>query len=173
MNFYEISEQSNDKELLIVLESLIKNWESEVVEFKEATNDFDKNKIGQYFSAISNEANLKQKQYGWLVFGVRNKGKQIVGNDYRDTHGLDILKQEISEETTGNISYIDIFEIYPETNNERKRVIMFQIPAAITATPTAWKGHYYGRNGESLGPLSVEELERIRGKRRRIGLSKY
>lgn len=85
----------------------------------------------------------------------------------------DILKQEISEETTGNISYIDIFEIYPETNNERKRVIMFQIPAAITATPTAWKGHYYGRNGESLGPLSVEELERIRGKRRRIGLSKY
>jgi len=158
---------------LIVLESLIKNWESEVVEFKEATNDFDKNKIGQYFSAISNEANLKQKQYGWLVFGVRNKGKQIVGSDYRDTHGLDILKQEISEETTGNISYIDIFEIYPETNNERKRVIMFQIPAAITATPTAWKGHYYGRNGESLGPLSVEELERIRGKRRRIGLSKY
>lgn len=173
MNFYEISEQSNDKELLIVLESLIKNWESEVVEFKEATNDFDKNKIGQYFSAISNEANLKQKQYGWLVFGVRNKGKQIVGSDYRDTHGLDILKQEISEETTENISYIDIFEIYPETNNERKRVIMFQIPAAITATPTAWKGHYYGRNGESLGPLSVEELERIRGKRRRIGLSKY
>lgn len=173
MNFYEISEQSNDKELLIVLESLIKNWESEVVEFKEATNDFDKNKIGQYFSAISNEANLKQKQYGWLVFGVRNKGKQIVGSDYRDTHGLDILKQEISEETTGKISYIDIFEIYPETNNERRRVIMFQIPAAITATPTAWKGHYYGRNGESLGPLSVEELERIRGKRRRIGLSKY
>lgn len=156
MNFYEISEQSNDKELLIVLESLIKNWESEVVEFKEATNDFDKNKIGQYFSAISNEANLKQKQYGWLVFGVRNKGKQIVGSDYRDTHGLDILKQD-----------------YPETNNERKRVIMFQIPAAITATPTAWRGHYYGRNGESLGPLSVEELERIRGKRRRIGLSKY
>lgn len=141
---------------MIVLESLIKNWESEVVEFKEATNDFDKNKIGQYFSAISNEANLKQKQYGWLVFGVRNKGKQIVGSDYRDTHGLDILKQD-----------------YPETNNERKRVIMFQIPAAITATPTAWKGHYYGRNGESLGPLSVEELERIRGKRRRIGLSKY
>lgn len=167
MNFYEISEQSNDKELLIVLESLIKNWESEVVEFKEATNDFDKNKIGQYFSAISNEANLKQKQYGWLVFGVRNKGKQIVGSDYRDTHGLDILKQEISEETTGNISYIDIFEIFPETNNERKRVIMFQIPAAITATPTAWKGHYYGRNGESLGPLSVEELERIRGQEKK------
>lgn len=85
-----------------------------------------------------------------------NLRKQIVGSDYRDTHGLDILKQD-----------------YPETNNERKRVIMFQIPAAITATPTAWKGHYYGRNGESLGPLSVEELERIRGKRRRIGLSKY
>jgi ATP-dependent DNA helicase RecG len=28
--------------------------------------------------------------------------------------------------------------------------------------PTAWKGHYYGREGESLGRLSIEALERIR-----------
>ena len=28
--------------------------------------------------------------------------------------------------------------------------------------PVTWKGHYYGRNGESLGALNVEEIERIR-----------
>ena len=44
---------------------------------------------------------------------------------------------------------------------------MFKIPAAITATPTAWKGHYYGREGESLSPLSLEELDRIRGQAQR------
>jgi ATP-dependent DNA helicase RecG len=29
--------------------------------------------------------------------------------------------------------------------------------------PTAWKGHWYGRAGESLVPLSTDELDRIRG----------
>lgn len=33
----------------------------------------------------------------------------------------------------------------------KKRVILFQIPAATTATPTGWNDHFYGRNGESLG----------------------
>ena len=71
----------SETELLDILNKLIKDWEYEVVEFKEASNDYDKNKIGQYFSAISNEANLKGLQFGWLVFGVRNKGKMIVGSD--------------------------------------------------------------------------------------------
>ena len=77
---------AND-ELCIVLERLIKNWETEVVEFKEAGKDYDKNKIGQYFSAISNEANLKSLQHGWLVFGVRNKDRAIVGSNYRNRKG--------------------------------------------------------------------------------------
>lgn len=150
-------------EFIEVLYSLIDNWENEIVEFKEANNDFDKNKIGQYFSAISNEANLKGIQYGWLVFGVKNNGREITGTKYRDNDGLEVLKREIADGTTGNISFIDIVEVYPIVNGEEKRVIMFQIPAAVTAIPTAWRGHYYGRNGESLGPLSIEEQDRIRG----------
>lgn len=165
--FYELNDNSMERELLLVLDNLIKNWEYEVVEFKEANNDFDKNKIGQYFSAISNEANLKSLQYGWLVFGVRNKGKTIVGTDYRDTKGLDTLKYEIAQGTTGGIQFIDIYELYPEVDGQKLRVIMFQIPAAMTATPTAWKGHYYGRDGESLGPLSDEERDRIRGQEKK------
>ena len=39
---------------------------------------------------------------------------------------------------------------------------MFQIPAAPTGIPTSWKGHYFGRDGESLVPLSLQELETIR-----------
>jgi ATP-dependent DNA helicase RecG len=166
-DFYELQEKNYDKELISVLKHLIQNWEYEVVEFKEAGNDYDKNRIGMYFSAISNEANLKSLQYGWLVFGVRNKDKTIVGSNYRDEKGLDTLKQEISQETTGNISFIEIYEIYPVINNEKLRVIMFQIPAAVTATPTGWKGHFYGRDGESLGPLSGEEYDRIRGQEKK------
>lgn len=157
----------NNIELCTILQNLISSWESEVVEFKEAGKDYNKNKIGQYFSAISNESNLKGLQHGWLVFGVRNKDKKIVGSDYRNNKGLDNLKQEISIGTTGGISFIEIYEAFPVVEGKEKRVIMFQIPAAITATPTGWYDHFYGRNGESLGALSVEELDRIRGQEKK------
>ena len=149
--------------MLNILHALIKSWENEVIEFKEANNDYDLNRIGQYFSALSNEANLKGLQHGWLVFGVRNKTHEIVGTDYRNKQGLEKLKHEIAQNTTGNISFIDIFEVYDNT----KRIIMFKIPAAVVAIPTAWKNHWYGREGESLSALSIEELDRIRSQVRR------
>ena len=163
--FFYFDDKESD--MLSVLYDLIDNWENEVVEFKEAGKDYDKDKIGQYFSAISNEANLKGFQHGWLVFGVRNKTREIVGSEYRNTKGLDTLKQEISIGTTGGISFIDIIELFPIVRGEKKRVIMFQIPAATTAIPTGWHDHFYGRNGESLGALSVEKLDRIRGQEKK------
>jgi ATP-dependent DNA helicase RecG len=64
----------HNTELIRVLGSLSSlASENEVVEFKEAKNDFDFNKLGRYFSAISNEANLKENNFGWLVFGIRDK----------------------------------------------------------------------------------------------------
>jgi len=165
--FFEFDRADPQAELLQTLHELIAGWEREVVEFKEANNNFKLGDIGHYFSAISNEANLKGLQYGWLIFGVRNKDKAVVGSTYRDTKGLDALKQEISQGTTGGISFIDIFEVYPVVDGNCKRVIMFQIPAAATAAPTGWHNHFYGRNGESLGALSVEELDRIRGQEKK------
>jgi len=154
---------TKNEELLQTLHGLIGHWEHEVVEFKEASNNYKQHEIGQYFSAISNEANLKGLQHGWLVFGVNNKTRHIVGTDYRNTQGLETLKYEIAQNTTGGITFIDIFEVY----DNNKRVIMFKIPAAVTAIPTAWKGHYYGRNGESLSALSFEEIDRLRSQVRR------
>ena len=158
---------NQNDELISILDKLIDNWENEVVEFKEANNDYDKDKIGRYFSAISNEANLHNLQFGWLVFGVRNKDRKVVGTNYRDTKGLITLKQEISINTTGGISFIEIYEVYKVVDSETKRIVMMQIPAAVTGIPTGWKDHYYGRNGESLGALSINEIEYIRRQQNR------
>ena len=38
---------------------LIQHKESEVVEFKKAERSFDFDDLGEYFSALSNEANLR------------------------------------------------------------------------------------------------------------------
>ena len=48
--------------------------ENEVVEFKEAKNSYDFSKLGKYFSALCNEANLKNAYCAWLVFGIKDKG---------------------------------------------------------------------------------------------------
>lgn len=165
--FNDIEAKNSNSEKVPILMKLIENWENEVVEFKEANNNYKFDKIGQYFSAISNEANLKSLQFGWLVFGVRDKDKKIVGTDYRDTAGLDRLKQEISDNTTGGISFVEIYEVYLDVDDEPKRVIMFQIPAAATGIPTGWKDHFYGRNGDSLSALSIEEQDRIRGQEKK------
>ena len=154
--------KSKREEMILTLYGLIDNWEDEVVEFKEAGKDYDRDRIGRYFSALSNEANLRGLQYAWLVFGVNNKERKIVGTEYRNSKGLDSLKHEIGSGITGGMSFIDIYEIFPLVDEEEKRVIMFQIPAAITAIPTGWHNQEYARNGESLVPLSEEKRERIR-----------
>lgn len=43
---------------------------------------------------------------------------------------------------------------------------MFQIPPAPKGTPLAWKGHWFGREHESLAPLSQYKLDKIRNQRK-------
>jgi ATP-dependent DNA helicase RecG len=142
--------------------------ETEWLEFKQASNSFDFNKSGKYFSALSNEANLKKKTCGWLIYGVEDKTRRIVGTKYRqDKAALDKLKSEIAEKTNGRITFIEIYEL-PEPEG---RVIMFQVPPAPQGIPTSWEGHYYGRDGESLNALNIHEIEQIRGQANQIDWS--
>jgi len=67
-----------------ILEGLIENWENEVTEFKQAKNDYSTSDIGKYFSALANEANLHELPKAWLVFGVNNKMRSVVGTDFRE-----------------------------------------------------------------------------------------
>lgn len=50
-------------------------YENEIIEFKEAKNTFDFSKLGKFFFALSNEANLQQKNEAWLIFGIDDAKK--------------------------------------------------------------------------------------------------
>lgn len=133
--------------------------ETEVVEFKEAKNSYDFTKLGKYFSALSNEANLKSLSCAWLVFGVEDKTHKIVGSNYRiNRKDLDHLKGEIANKTTNRISFIEIYEL----NLPEGRIVLFQIPPAPKGFPIAFEGHYYARDGEELVALNVSKFETIR-----------
>jgi ATP-dependent DNA helicase RecG len=145
------------KHILEQLRSL--TAETEVGEFKEAKNGYDFTRLGKYFSALSNEANLKSRPHAWLVFGVEDKHHKIVNSNFRPRRkDLDSLKGEIANKTTNRITFIEIHEL----SLAEGRVLMFQIPAAPKGFPIAFDGHYYGRDGEELVALNLEEIERIR-----------
>ncbi len=132
--------------------------ESECVEWKEANTSFDPEKLGKYFSALSNEANLKGREYSWLILGVKND-KTVCGCHWKlQRPELDKLKQGVAEHTTVNHTFIEIYEV-PTPDG---RVVLFQIPPAPRGVPIAWKSHYYARNGESLVGLSIDKMDRIR-----------
>ncbi len=154
-----------------LLQSLMENWEYEIVEFKSASGQYSTDKIGQYFSAISNEANLKNQQYGWFILGVSETDKkQVVGTSFKkgDNQLLEKFKYEIALNTTDACSFMDIIELYPVNNDGKTcRVLMFKIPAAVVGIPTAWKNRYYARAGESLISLQQYKIDQIRNQERR------
>lgn len=149
-------------ELIIKLtEYLSLPSETEWIEFKEAKNNFDFDDLGKYFSALSNEANLKGQPCGWLVFGVKDKPvpRMVVGSQYRPQRpSLDKLKEEIANKVSNRLTFVEIHEV----SMSGERVIMFQIPPALRGSPTAWEGHFYGRDHENLCPLNPHEYEQIR-----------
>lgn len=68
------------------------------------------------------------------------------------------LKHDIAQHITDNNTFRDIFEL----TIEKKRVLLFQIPAAPRGIPIAWQGHFYARRGESLVALDMNKYDEIR-----------
>lgn len=147
------------EEYLELLRHLLSHSENEVVEFKKAENSFDIDDLGKYFSALSNEANLRDKDFAWMIFGIDNKSHKIIGTKFKDSEeALNRLKNDMSQHTTDNVIFRDIIPVY----EEGKRVLMFKIPATPRNIVMHWKNIAYSRNGESLKPLNQEKRDEIR-----------
>ncbi len=146
-----------DSELKKKIYEMLKDFETEVVEFKEANNDYSFKKIGKYFSALGNEANIRGKSEAWLIFGITNN-KEFKGTDYRKDGNLQSLKKEICISTNERLTFIDIYEL----TMENCRIVAFQIPPAIPGIPTTWNGAAWAREDESLSPLPMNKVDLIR-----------
>ena len=146
-----------DNQLKEKILKLMDTFENEVIEFKEARSNYSFNDIGKYFSALSNEANLRGLQEAWLLFGISDE-KEIVGTEFRKQGGLHNLKKEIVNGTNERLTFMEIYEL---TMN-KCRIIAFQIPPAIRGIPTTWQGAAYAREHESVSPLPMNKVDLIR-----------
>ena len=150
---YDLYRYSIERKIIQMIES----FESEVVEFKEAKTNYSFNDIGKYFSALSNEANIRGFQEAWLVFGISND-KKFTGTEFRKQGGLQSLKKELVNGTNERLTFLEIYEL----SMHKCRIIAFQIPPAIRGIPTTWQGAAYAREHESLCPLPMNKVDLIR-----------
>lgn len=149
-----------DGDVASLLAGLIDEWENEVVEFKRAGKDVKTSEIGKYFSALANEANLRGTSRAWLVFGVDDRTRSVVGTKFRpDPAHLDSLKRQVADGTGPASTFREIHEHWDSGG----RVLLFEIPPAPVGIPIAWNGHYFARAGESLTALGIDKLDEIRG----------
>ncbi len=142
-----------------VFQTITNHSENEVVEFKKAEYNFDFDDLGKYFSALSNEANLRGLDFAWLILGYDEKKHQLVGTSYKNSEGaLNNVKHDFAQHTTDGQTFREIIPI----EVEGKRILMFKIPASPRNIVMKWKGIAYGRDGESLKPLNQSKQDEIR-----------
>ena len=126
-----------------IFDQLWQHAESEIVEFKKAESNFDFDELGRYFSALSNEANLRERDFAWLVFGVHDKTHTIVGTSYKDGEvalkidndkrsvGVTIYGKVIDENYT-NLLKSDTFLSLPSFNPSLRKKVEKELLASKT-----------------------------------------
>ena len=132
-----------------ILENLLTfNDEYEWFDFKE--NWFSKDEIGEYISAISNGAAFCGKEYGYIIWGVNDKTKEIVGttvNFDRDIDG-EPYKHYLARKLQPSIAFETVNFDY-----KNERIVMLIIPAA-KSTKTKYNGIDFIRIGSSKEKLA-------------------
>lgn len=135
---------------MVTLEAL-NNWiispENEHIEFKEAQNNFKIEKLMEYCVAIANEKG------GHLVLGISNSmPRKIVGTNVFTN--IEEIKHRILDRLHFRV---DVTEL----KHCDGRVLVFQIPSRPTGHPYNIDGAYLMRSGESLVPMTQDQLKRI------------
>ena len=122
--------------------------EHEWFDYKE--NWFSKDEIGEYISAISNGAALCGKEVGYLVWGIKDKTKEVVGttiNFNKEING-EPYKHYLARKLKPSIP----FEV-KEFEYQKRRIVIVIVPAAKSVI-TKYNGIDYIRIGSSKEKLS-------------------
>lgn len=135
-----------DKDKLI---KLLSYSENEIIEFK--VNNTDHDRIGKYVSALANSSAMLGKQFSYLIWGIEDKTKNILGTSF-----------DPEKEKKGNEPFISWLErmldprihIQFENCEIEDKVLVVLIIHMNAGRPVAFNGSRYIRSGSSLKNLS-------------------
>ena len=137
--------------MLIANLAQLKKWlkadESEHLEFKEANNRYDFEKLIKYCVALANEGG------GCIILGVSDKKpRKVVG-----TKAFPYLGRTKAGLLDKLLVRVEVQEI----NHPAGRVLVFSVPSRPIGMPIQYKGAYWMRSGEALVPMTPEYLKMI------------
>ncbi|HRN25060.1 MAG: putative DNA binding domain-containing protein [Ignavibacteriaceae bacterium] len=130
-------------------ELIASTGENEWIEFK--VNDCNPREIGEYISALSNSACLHNMEFGYLIFGIENSSKAIVGTNFKPKQ-TKVGNEELENWLATQLKPRNDFSIIELIVNS-KTVIVFKIDATID-TPIKFKGEEFIRVGSYKKKLS-------------------
>lgn len=149
----------NNNEIENIIEYVKQNnSETTWIEVKE--NKIEVDKLGETISAIANSCLLDDKDYGYIIIGIKDKTWEILGTSNRlsEYHlkGGQEVKLYISTMLLPRIN----FEFIDDYIIDNKKISVIKIPSA-THTPISYKNEIYLRIG-SNNKLAKEYPEKLR-----------
>lgn len=116
--------------------------ETEWIEWKE--NDYRTEEIGEYLSALSNAAALHGKDAGYIVWGIRDSTREVVGTTFKPRQEL-IGNEELENWLATKLTPRTNFRIH-EFQFHAKPVVLFEVLAA-TSIPVRFRDTEFIRIG--------------------------
>lgn len=131
----------------IVLDLIARTEEEEWFEFKE--NWFEKDRVGEYISALSNAAAIAGQEKAFMVWGVNDKTHRLTGTcvNYQCSYKGEPFQNFLARNLNPSIAFS-----FHELHIHGNRVVVLAIPAA-KSVPTAFLRTRYGRIGSSIANL--------------------
>lgn len=147
-------EIENIKNLIVDL--IQSQEECEWLEFKK--NNTDPQEIGEYLSALSNSACYHKQPFGYLVYGLEDLTKRVIGTTFKpknEKKGNQELENWLATQLNPRIDF-NIFEL----DLQGKRLVVFRIEATKN-TPVSFRGSPFIRIGSYKKSLDDHpEVER-------------
>ena len=146
-----------DERLLALIDDL-RTFSAETawLEFKE--NNTDPSVIGRLISAVSNAARLEDKDFGYVVWGVRDAGHTVAGTRFEPSsakHRRQPLEFWLSQMLRPDVAFS-----FRPVQHPDGRLVLLEVPAATTA-PVEFDRTAYIRIG-SATPRLADHPERQR-----------
>lgn len=138
----------NQRYLLLLTDLLAGKGESSCVEFKH--NNEDPDTIAKLCSALSNAARIEGQEMAYVVWGVDNDTKQIVGTSFRPeskTVGNQVFRLWLAQRLSPSIP----LQFY-EVEHPNGHVVILEIPAA-SSVPVSFDNIQYVRIGSGTPKL--------------------
>ncbi|MDO5610170.1 MAG: ATP-binding protein [Pseudomonadota bacterium] len=134
---------------LLITDLLQADSESACVEFK--LNNADGTAIGKYISALSNAARLADKPAAYLLWGIRDADRAVVGTDFnpdKATHNKQPLQLWLAQCLKPSLNFV-----FHAATHRGKALVLLEIPAA-PGTVVEFDHQAYLRIGSATPKLS-------------------